>query len=266
MALKVLITKEEYEALPEAVQKEYSEQAGSNGESFMLDTDDSSFKVQISEFRNNNIALIKEKDSLQEQVNRFKDIDPEKYQEAVDKLREIEEKELVDKGDVEQLVAHRTERMKSDYEGQIKSLNDKVGNLTAEKEKSDSHLSRVLIDSEAQQAVTSVGAVRQGAMTDVLSRARGTFKLRDGVPVPEGPDGKTLYGSDGNTPLTIGEWAKGLLEEAPYLFENSSGGGAGGGESGAGGGSAREGEVASGDKQAFSDNLEDIAKGKVKVV
>ena len=60
------------------------------------------------------------------------------------------------------------------------------------------------------------------------------------------------------------KWARGLVRDAPFLFEGSTGGGANGsaeGDSETGGKT-----IKLGDKAAFSANLEDIAAGVISVV
>ena len=46
------------------------------------------------------------------------------------------------------------------------------------------------------------------------------------------PSDGVSCGRDGVTPLTLDEWAEGLVTEAPHLFESSAGGGAVGHNSG----------------------------------
>lgn len=261
--LKILITKKDFDLLSPELQKEYTQTPG-NEDEFLLEQDDTSFKAQLGEFRNNNIRLIKEKATLEEDAKRFKDIDPDKYNEAQRKLAELEDKKLIEEGDVEALVENRTQRMKADHQGQVTALNTKLEGITTEHANLENQLSRVLIDSTAQQAVTIVGAVRKGAMTDILSRARGVFQLQEGVPVPIGADGNVLYGADGKSPLSIEEWAKGLTDEAPYLFEGTKGGGGQGSDKNNPPGN--KGQIDANDKEAFATNLEDIASGKIKVV
>lgn len=258
MALKMLITKAEYEELPEAIQAEYVE----DEDGFILETDDESWKNKLAEFRSNNIKLQKERKKLQEDMEKYKDIDPEKARAAQAKLQEIEDKELLDAGEMETLVQKRVERMQSELNGKIKKLESTLEERNTELEQERSRLAKVVIDSEVQTEVSKVGTVRQGAMTDVLSRARSIFRLQDGQPVPVDEKGEIVYGTDGKNPLTIAEWATGLTEEAPYLFEGSSGGGSGGNE----GKAPAKGTILSTDSAAFGKNLEDIASGKVKVV
>jgi hypothetical protein len=130
------------------------------------------------------------------------------------------EREKIDK-----LVESRTRSLKSDLEKQ-------VAGLATER---DSLMSR-LVEIEINQGVT-LAATKRGlrptAIPDAVARARKVFQLVKGVPMAFEPDGKSVrYGRDGVTPLTLDEWAEGLVTEAPHLFESSAGGGAVGHNSG----------------------------------
>jgi len=63
-------------------------------------------KGKLDEFRTNNRNLAKEKETLQEQLLQFKDIDPVKYAEAVQKLQELENSRLAEAGEWKVLKAN----------------------------------------------------------------------------------------------------------------------------------------------------------------
>lgn len=255
--LKLLISKKEYDELPDAVKEHYK----AEGEDFVLDSDDSSMKSKISDFRNNNIELRKKIEQATAELTRYKDIDPEKYQEAVEKLQELEEKQLLDNNQVEDLINLRTDRMRATYDGKINALET---SLNAEKEgKSvvESKLASELLGGRVSRVVTKLGKVKVGALPYIESAAAQVFKLQDGELVPmKGKD--VLYGKDGKDPLTMEEFVTDLQETSPFLFEGSSGSNASG-NNGSGQGSS---SVDRTDAAAFSSNLEKIAKGEVKAV
>lgn len=261
MSLKILITKAEFEALSDALKEHYKD--GGDGESYMLDSDDASFSSKIGEFRTNNITLMQEKKALIEAAKKFEGVDLEKYDKAVKQMLDLEDKELIEAGDIDKLVNKRTERMRADFEGKSTAQSEALDTAQKGQKAAEAHLAKVVIDADVQLEVTKVGTVRKGAMTDILSRARNVYQLQEGKPVPM-KDGDVLYGTDGKNPLTITEWATGLLKDAPYLFEGSAGGGAGGSGDDQDR-STQHGVIDAHDKVAIGDNLEDIASGKVKV-
>lgn len=194
--------------------------------SFTLEIEGVVPKETLDEFRNKNIELLKE-------AEKFKDLNPEKYQELLALQKKREEKELLDKGEIDTVIANRVQEMKTSYENQIKTLTE---NITT----SNRQLETLMIDNTVRDMAIKSG-VRETAVDDVLLRAKTKFSIKDGKVVAlQVKDGKQeiVYGSDGQTPLGISEWGKNLKTEAPHLFKDSNGGGA------QGSGSSRPGQKA----------------------
>ena len=81
--------------------------------------------------------------------------------------------------------------------------------------------------------VASKRGLRATAIPDITARARGVFRLVNGVPTAFEADGQTVRaGKDGVTPMTLDEWVDAQVSEAPHLFESNAGGGAAGNGSG----------------------------------
>lgn len=268
MSLKVVV--KSLDEVAEPLRDQYKQV----GDEFVLDTDDGDFRTRLSEFRNNNIDLnrrleessskLKGMDDLQSTLKGYEGLDAAEARKAVETMQKIDEQKLIDAGKMDEVLAQRTQRMVSDYDGQIAALNRsldeerKTGGVYKEK------LTSVVIDNSLQSSVSGVATVRKGAMQDVLSRGRNVWSLNeDGTPVPTGSDGKVMYGKDGKSTLSMDEWAQSLVEDAGYLFEPSKGGKAGGGMNKSGGDT---GEVVSmQDQNRLNDNIADIASGKVTV-
>ena len=189
---------------------------------FFLDAEGAVDKARVDEFRTNNLALKKQLDDI---AARYEGIDPDAVKTLLAEKAKLEDQKLLKEGEVEKLVESRTRSLKSDLEKQ-------VAGLATER---DSLMSR-LVEIEINQGVT-LAATKRGlrptAIPDAVARARKVFQLVKGVPTAFEPDGKSVrYGRDGVTPLTLDEWAEGLVTEAPHLFESSAGGGAVGHNSG----------------------------------
>lgn len=201
------------------------------GDKFQLKVDGMVSKSAVDEFRNNNIALLKERDTLTNKLKNYGDYTPEQIAEMQAKIQDIDDKKLIDAEKFDELLESRTERMKADFEGQTTALETRA---TAAEELATgltSKLTSLIIDTGIQNAATEVGTVRKGAMADVLSRGRRVFSLDENQkPIPKDADGNTIYGIDGKSPMTMQEWAKSQLVEAHFLFEGTTGGGAGGGD------------------------------------
>lgn len=220
--LKLVV--ETLDGLSEDIQKLYKK--GGDGKFHLQTEEDEGSKKKLQEFRDNNIKLQKELDAIQK---KFGDINLDEIAEMKKKLQAIDDKKMIEAGKIDELVAQKVERMKADFENQIKKMTEALNAKDAELGKTTSRLAEVLIDSEITKAVNGVGVVRKEAMRDIVARGRETWRLEDGKPVPKEGD-KVLYGKDGKQTLTFEEWATALLDTAPFLFESSGGGGAGGGK------------------------------------
>lgn len=218
------------EGLPDEVAALYKKAGDGN---YHLQTEeDTDAKRKIQEFRDNNIALTKELEAIKK---KFEGIDLEEIITLKKKVQDVEDKKLIEAGKIDELVDQKVERMKQDFETQLNAMKKALDEKDGAYQKVNSRLAEVLIDSEITKAVNAVGVVKREAMRDILSRGRDTWKLdEDGKPVPKEGD-RLLYGKDGKAALTFEEWAKGLFTDAPFLFEDSAGGGANGGNRQGGG-------------------------------
>lgn len=170
-------------------------------------------KSKLDEFRTNNIELANK-------LKSYDGVDIEAAKAASDLARQVREKELIAKGDVDTLVAERVAAMKKDYDTQITTK-------TSELDMTKSQLSVLIIDNQVR-ANAIKNSVLPEAADDVLLRAKTIFKIVDGKAVAMDGD-KIIYGKDGVNSLTIEEWTKSLQTSAPHLFVQSTGSGAKGG-------------------------------------
>lgn len=168
-------------------------------------------KEKLDEFRNTNIDLMKK-------LEPFKNIDPAKLQEMIDNERKIAEKKLIDAGDIDGLVAQRVATMKQEYESKIKDLETNYAQANRQ-------LEVLVIDNAVREQAIKLGVVPT-AVDDVLLRAKTVFSVEGGKPVAKDRDGNMIYGKDGQSSLSIGDWISGLKNNAPHLFGPSQGSGA----------------------------------------
>lgn len=261
-----------------------------SGDVFVLDVDNSQTQSRIGEFRNNNITLNNQVQILQQQLEaasglgeqltllqtQFKGIDPEVARQLIKDAQDNKDKKLIAEGDIETLVAQRSEAALAEATGsfdeQIQKIQTQLTESVTREGTYKSRLNDVVVDSSLQTAVSKVATVRQGAMQDILARGRSVYVLDDsGNSVPRDAAGKTILGKDGDNPKAMEEWAAELVLEAPYLFEGNAGGGAGGGGGGGGGGDGGgggpvvKGTIQAGDQDAINANISDIAEGTVVV-
>lgn len=196
-------------------------------------------KSALDEFRNNNNSLKSEKDALTGKVQSFIELigeeDPEKAKALLTELRNVNQQvkdgKLKGTDAIEAEVLRRLDKVKEGFAGQLKELGEKL----AASEKSRSEIQAEFDQSKVDQLITSAvlaedSGVNPAALSDVLTRARGVYRVKEGKVVAMDGDA-VIYGSDGVTPLPAKEWLAKVIEEAPYLAKQSTGGGAAGGGS-----------------------------------
>jgi hypothetical protein len=187
-----------------------------------LDADLKDERAKLNEFRNNNVALLKQ---IEEQNKRFEGIDPDEVRKLADEKRKLEEEQRLKAGEFDKVLDGRVKAAKADWEKQLASI-------TSERDALSGRLTVIQIDQGVIAAATKRG-LRVTAIPDITARARVSFKLVQGVPVPFEADGTTTRpGKDGVTPMTLEEWVDAQVSEAPHLFESNAGSGAAGNGSG----------------------------------
>ena len=197
----------------EDVEEKYREfyVAGQDGQ-FYLSVEGAVAKERLDEFRDNN-------STLQRRLEAFGNVDPAKIQEMIETQRKVEEKKLIDAGDIDGLVASRVATMKAEHDRITAQLNEQLST-------SNRQLETLLIDNSVREQATKLG-VAATAIDDVLLRAKTVYKVENGQPVAKDDKGQTIYGKDGTSSMPIGEWIGGLKERAPHLFGASAGSGSG---------------------------------------
>lgn len=201
-------------------------------------------------------------EALRGQLGDIADMDPEELRANLTKLQQIEDKQLIDSGKIEELLAQRVERMRKDHERQMAALQVQLQEKDGALGKTSARLSEVLVD-HAIAAAASKAGVRSTAMPDVLNRGRAVYRLVDDQVVPLDKDGNVIAGKNPAAAMDMEEWLSGLAGDAPHLFEASTGAGAPG---------ARPGQVNGGFKKTLSmsdtrgigQNLEAVARGEVR--
>ena len=208
--------------IPAGLEVHYVERDGA----WFLDADGVVEKSKLDEFRASNVALMKERDDLKK---RFEGIDPDEVRRLASEKRQLEEAQQLKAGETEKVVETRVKAARAELERQLSAL-------TSERDALNSRLVTIQIDQGVVAAATKRG-LRATAIADITSRARGVFRLVNGVPTAFEADGQTVrVGKDAASPMNLEEWIETQVSEAPHLFESNAGGGAAGNGSGGAGG------------------------------
>lgn len=244
-----------------------------SGDHYVLDVDDGAYKKQIGEFRDSNTELKRKLDSntidneelakLREKAELYGNIDPVAAQEALKQIQQMEDKKMLDAGQVDELFAKRTDRMQKDFENQNTILINEGNEKDTQIEKYKSMLHKERIHNTVANAVNSAGTLRQGALIDAMNRAMQTWTVTDSGELIAMKNGEKLFSKDGKTPISVDEWAQDLKMDSPYLYEGNTGGGANGNDDG---NADVKGTISFGDTEAINNNIQNIAEGKVVVI
>ena len=256
MALKSFLTN--LEGISDALKSEYTATDGG----YTLNVDNADFNSRLAEFRNNNITYRQDKEKLESELAKFKGVEPAKYAEMSRKLQELEDKKLLDSGQIDELVAQKAAKFKSEYEDQINVLTENIEKANQQAATYKGSLDGLAVNDLISKAISDIGKLNKGALPDVLARAANVWKVNEnGVPVALDGD-KKLYGKDGKDYLTATEWAENLRQQAPYFFEGNTGGAAPGSPSAGNDGTGKRQIPAS---EAMN-HIEAIQKGEAVII
>ena len=126
---------------------------------------------------------------------------PDEVRKLADEKRRLEEGAQLKTGEVEKVVEARVKALKGDFDKQLSTA-------TTERDALNARLAAIQID-QGVIGVASKRGLRATAMPDITARARGVFRLVNGVPTAFEADGQTVRaGKDGVTPMTLDEWIK----------------------------------------------------------
>lgn len=261
MALKAIITAEEFGRLPEHFKAEYKETKAGSGK-YVLDVS-SVEGFALEDVTGLKGALGREreaKEALERAAKAFEGLDVASARTALAQLEEIKKNPL-------------EERVRAQVEAREKALTDKFG---AEIKAKDTELSDYRTQLEAQLVENAVAAAivkHKGnalllaphvkAQVRVEKDAKGKYVARVIDPATGTPRISLKQGSSDN--MGIDELVETMRASDTFAvaFEGSKTSGTGASGGGSGGGSK---SVSVSDHAAMSRNLEAIAKGEVKVV
>ncbi len=219
--LKALIAS--LDEVPEALRDLYAKTGDGK---YGLQIDGLVDKSKLDEFRDNNIALKKQLDDMGKQMQSFNGVDPAKFKEYEEQARQIQEKELIKKGDFEALVAQRTSAMKKDLEDKIAAMMETIKALEGDKTKAYGERDSYIVESELRKAAEDPNAGYNPGVADILlPHVMKEFTIKDGKVTRVKPDGTVVYGKDSN-PSTIHEFLTDMSKDRPWMLKPSSGGGA----------------------------------------
>ncbi len=191
-------------------------------------------KNKVDEFRDNNRRLQKElketQDALADLHNQFKGINPEKHRkavEALEKMEESEEKQLIEQGRWEDVANRRVNAYKKQIGDRVSELELSNKKLNEASQGYFNKYSRLKVEQQLDAAAAKAGLrFKQGATKHAYDEVNSIYKMHPdtGEINPMDPKGNIIKNEQGDV-LEMSSWVKDhLLKESPYLFESSQGG------------------------------------------
>lgn len=161
------------------------------------------------------LGKLKERD---DKLKSFDGIDPVAVSAMLKRFADDEEAGLIKAGKIDEVLTKRTERMKADFDKQLKAEAEARARALSKADK----LSARTLAGALRDAAIKTGALPE-AMDDIVLRANAVWRLNDdGDPVAMNGD-EVILGKDGKTPLSPMEWAESLRETAPHLWPKAQG-------------------------------------------
>jgi hypothetical protein len=167
---------------------------------------------KVGEFRDSNIELKKNVEDLTKKIS---GIDIDEYQKLKTQAQEQKDKDLISAGKLDELVEEKVNAIRTEQQNKISELEQTNSSLTA-------NLDTLVVDNAVKSVAIAAG-VNNLALDDVMARARGIWKAKDGKPVAVDKDGNTVWYKGTTEPLTMEKWITELNATAPHLFNTSTG-------------------------------------------
>lgn len=177
-----------------------------------------------------------------------------------------EERELIQQGQLEEVIKRRSAKYNLRKDEDIAAANAAAATASERNKILEAQLGEHYILQDLQKEVAAKGLrVRDGALPDVISRAKSNWRLSEDGKGHEAWDGDTRLYDENGQPLGMGDYVQEhLFRGASHLFAKGDGGGAGGSNSN----TPTDGKlrILASDAAMRSRHIADIASGKAIVV
>lgn len=210
------------EDIPEAVRSFYEQRDGKyhialSGApvGFVPATELQAANTKIVDFRNNNLALIAERDGLKTALTPFEGLDAKEAREAIEARKALSDKGVKDPKDVTALV-------QAGIEAAMKPVTQQLEGIKSEREQAQRRADDLLLKDVIGGAFTKAGGEAE-ALEFMVGRARDVFEVKDGV--LKAKPGQFSADKPGD-PMSVSEWLTAQTKQAAFAFKSSNGGGA----------------------------------------
>lgn len=201
-------------------------------------------KNNLDSFRENNIKLSQERDSLIGKISRYEQVTGVPLEEADAKLdvfakefealrttkKRVDDGALVENTSLDEAAAARVTEVTNGFKQQLAESAKEREAWRAKAQAAEESRNKILVENTIRVAASDPEvAMLDKAVYLLLPQALSVFRVDDNNKVtPRDASGAILYGSDGINPMTAKEWLLKQREESSFLFLGSKGGGAAG--------------------------------------
>jgi hypothetical protein len=212
---------------------------------------------KVVEFRDNNVALLKEIEPLRKLKTDLGDLDLTMAKSAVTELKTLKEKGVSKPDDITALVTAAVSAAVAPLQEQVKASS---ASLAAERKRADDQTLRSFVGERFVKA----GGIAS-ALDYIVGKATDPFEVRDGAVVAKANKFST---TNPGSPLSVEEWLGVQTKESDFAFKPSSGSGAEGNKGGGGGTGLLPGQTELRDPtpNQLGQYAKEISQGKMKVV
>jgi len=188
---------------------------------------DAKVNEAVTGLKSKNGELIAAQKQLKEALSHFDGIDPNAMKAMMKNFSDSEEAAMLAAGKLDEVVSKRVDRMKADFDKQLKAREDALTQAQAKAQK----LAAGKVSGALTQAASKTGALPNALEVIALIAEKQGWTINDDGDVVAVRDGEIVLGKDGKTPLGPQEWVE-SLRDAPqyeYLWPKAQGAGALGG-------------------------------------
>lgn len=219
--MKAVIDK--LESVDEALRGEYEEKGGKfhlkiEGEvpGLVKQEELLAANTKVVEFRDRNIALLKENDELRPLKTKYEGLDPAEAREAIEKVKALGKKGIKDVEDFNAQVKKVADELIAPLREQLQLS---AAETAAERKRADESL----LHAKISEQFLKIGG-KANATDYVVTLAKENFEVKDGKVVAKAGKFSTVKPAD---PMSVEEWlTNDISKNHDYTLEPSKGGGA----------------------------------------
>ena len=248
--------------IPEAARTFYVEKDGKfildldgTPSGFALATDLAEANGKVVEFRDSNVALLKEVTDLRPLKEKYKDLDPEAARTAMARVAELEKKGVKGADDFDQ-------KIKAAITAAVQPIADELKAAKTAGAEAQQRADGALLRQAVGDKFIKAGG-RASALDFIVGRAGDVFKVDNGVVIAQ--PNKFSADKPGEA-LGVDEWLTKQATEADFAFEPSKGGGAEGNKGAQSNGNPNAKQLLNPSPQDLGKFAKEIASGEMVVV